>query len=243
MFSTGGFWVRIFIITTATYLFIQKDINFQVNFQSPLNMPIEDEPSKETGGETPSDQELSGNPSESSYPSFRALSASLFGLTRKVSQDIAIPIKKQPTLQEASTEQVEAYVARFSGVAVSEMRKFGIPASIILANSLVQSSAGQTDYSKTANNHFRLLCDSSWDGMMKDYEGTCYRKYESAWAGFRDHSQYISQNFSSLQKYDSKDYKNWAKGLGKESFAKQKDLSEKLISTIEKYELNRFDKK
>jgi len=243
MFLTIGFWVRVFIIATAAFIFIQKDINFQVNFQSPLNEPIEGEQPKEAGGGISSDQELSDHQSESSSPSLRGLSASLFGLVRKVSQDKEIPVKKQPSLQDANEEQIEVYISRFSNVAVSEMRKFGIPASIILANSLIQSSAGQTDFSKTANNHFRLLCDASWDGMMKDYDGTCYRKYESAWAGFRDHSRYISQNFGPLKKHGSKDYKSWAKGLEQKSFAKQKGLSKKLISTIEKYDLNRFDKK
>lgn len=243
MFLTGGFWLRVFIIAIAAYIFMQKDINFQVNFQSPLNEPIEDEPSKEAGGETPSDQELSDHKSGSSSPSLRGLSASLFGLTKKVSQDKKIPAKKQASFQEVSDEQIEAYISRFSNVAVSEMRKFGIPASIILANGLLQSSAGQTDFSKTANNHFRILCDASWDGMMKDYSGVCYRKYESAWAAFRDHSRYISQNSSSLKKHGSKDYKNWAKGLENKSFSKQKGLSKKLISTIEKYDLSRFDKK
>lgn len=244
IFLTGGFWLRIAIIVITAYLFMQKDINFQVNFQSPLyESTIDDEQSKETGGETSSSKELSDHKSESSSPSFKSLSASLFGLTKKVSQDKVISPKKQPSLQNASDEQIEAYISRFSNVAISEMRKFGIPASITLSNSLVQSAAGQTDFAKSANNHFRLLCDSSWDGMMKDYEGICYRKYESAWAGFRDHSRYISKNFSHLKKHGSTDYKSWAKGLESKSFAQQKGLSEKLISTIEKYDLNRFDKK
>lgn len=240
MLLTGGFWVRIIIIVAAGIIFIQKDINFQVHLQSPLyDQEIEDEQPKEADEKTKSDEELSDVQSGSSR--FSGLSASLFGIKKKRVNDFEVVSKKQIQLHEVSGDQVEAFIARFSNVAISERRKFGIPASIILANGLHQSAAGQTDYVKDANNYFNLQCDGSWDGMMKDFDGKCFRKYESAWAGFRGHSRFINDNYGSLKKYGTNDYKLWAKGLEDKGFGKQEGLAKKLITIIEKYDLDKYD--
>ncbi len=244
---TGGLWIRIFIIVAAGYIFMQKDINFQVNLQSPFMEQNMDEQPTEADGKTQSGQELSENQSRSSSR-LEGLTASLFGISKKVGQkkqttpppDNPIPVIR---LKDINNSQIESFINRFSNVAISEKRKFGIPASIIMANGLLQSAAGQTKHAKEANNYFNLPCDSTWDGMMKDFNGQCFRKYENAWAGFRGHSRYINDNFGALKKYGTKDYKSWAKGLEQSGFNQQKKLSTQLIQIIEKYNLDQLDKK
>lgn len=237
---TGAVLLRIAIIALAVYIFMQKEINFQVNVQSPSMEQIEDEQLHETG-DIPSEQGLSGDQPESSSR-LSGLKASLFGVSKKISAKQVIKPKKI-NIQDINPNDAAAYISRFSNVAVSEMRKFGIPASIILANGLLQSGAGKTSASSTSHNHFNLLCDSSWNGKMKDFDGQCFKAYESAWAGYRGHSEFLSQNFGQLKKSAAKDYTKWAAGLEKGNFNGQKNLSKKLINTIEKYELDQFDKK
>ncbi|MGK0388876.1 MAG: flagellum-specific peptidoglycan hydrolase FlgJ [Maribacter sp.] len=237
----GGVILRIAIIALAAYLFMQKEINFQVNVQSSSIEQIEDEQLHETGNIS-SEKRLSGDQPESSSR-LSGLKASLFGVSKKkLTKKTSSSKKKQIQLQDINPNDVEAYISRFSNVAVSEMRKFGIPASIILANGLLQSGAGKTATSSSSHNHFNLLCDSSWNGKMKDFDGQCFKSYESAWAGYRGHSEYLSQNFGQLKKSADKDYTKWAKGLKKGNFNGQKNLAKKLINTIEKYDLDQFDR-
>lgn len=239
---TGGVLLRIAIVVLAVYIFMQKEINFQVNVQSPSMEQIEDEQLHETG-DTPSEKGLSGEQPESSSR-LKGLKASLFGVSKKIgTKKVSNPQKKQIQFKNINSDDAEAYISRFSNVAVSEMRKFGIPASITLANGLIQSGAGQSKVSSSSHNHFNLLCDSSWNGKMEDFDGQCFRSYESAWAGYRGHSQYISDNFNQLKENASGDYKKWAKGLEKGNFNGQKNLAKKLINTIEKYNLQQFDRK
>lgn len=238
---TGAILLRVAIIVLAVYIFMQKEVNFQVNVQSPSIEQIEDEQLHETG-DIPSEKGLSGEKPESSSR-LKGLKASLFGVSQKIRTKPEHTAKKKPIqTYSINPNHAEAYISRFSNVAMSEMRKFEIPASIILANGLLQSGAGQSDIASSAHNHFNLPCDNSWDGKMKDFDSQCFRAYESAWAGYRGHSQYISQNFGTLKKTAAKDYKKWAEGLEEGKFNGQKDLAKKLINTIKKYDLEQFDK-
>ncbi len=149
------------------------------------------------------------------------------------------------TLKDKETMQ---YIKRFGDVAVVEMHKFGIPASIKLAQGLIESRAGHSTLALKNNNHFGIKCFSRnckkghcvnfSDDNHKDF----FRKYASAWESWRSHSKMIvSGRYKKLLKDNT--YKSWAYGLQKLGYATDKRYAEKLIATIEKYHLHEFDKK
>ena len=127
------------------------------------------------------------------------------------------------------------------------MRKFGVPASISLAQGLIESRAGSSKLAKTNNNHFGMKCFSRkckkghcsnfTDDTHKDF----FRIFDNAWDSWRAHSQMISTGrYAKLKKYGH-DYRKWANGLKSVGYATDRNYAEKLIGVIEKYNLNRFD--
>ena len=140
---------------------------------------------------------------------------------------------------------IQAYIARFSKVAASERKKFGIPASIILGNALLHSLAGTAEIAEAgANNHFALRCTPDWQGPQRTYAGQCYRQYENAWTSFRDHSFYITTgSFSHLRQLSDTDYKGWADALEKAGFSQEKDLGRQLVKAIQVYGLEKLDRR
>lgn len=135
---------------------------------------------------------------------------------------------------------IMAYVKRFEKVAVAEMEKFNIPASITLAQSLLASQAGTSIIADQTNNYFNLECGNSWTEKIATYDGTCMRSYESAWFSFRNHSKHLSEGaFKALTNLDKTDYQRWAKGLALAGYSKDPLYAEKLIRIIEQYGLVR----
>lgn len=134
------------------------------------------------------------------------------------------------------------FLKRFAQVAVAEQKKYGIPASIVLANALRQSYAGKRELTTKSNNHFAIPCTFDWTGESEKLSDECYRKYENAWLSFRDHSIFVtSGKFSELRK--SKNYKEWANGLQNLGYPSSNDnLADELIKIIEKYGLHNLDK-
>jgi len=141
----------------------------------------------------------------------------------------------------------EAYIERFSKVAKVEMDKFGIPASIKLAQGLLESNSGKSRLAAEHLNHFGLKCFSKTcdkghcsnhsDDSHKDF----FRNYKSAWESWRDHSQFLSGARYAHLKSNGMDYKKWAKGLKKAGYATDKKYDKKLIDIIELYGLDRYD--
>ncbi len=150
--------------------------------------------------------------------------------------------KPKSELPQVPRATVEAYIKRFAHVAISERKKYGLPASIILANALYHSFAGQSELSRQANNHFGIPCTNDWIGSKRELRGHCYRQYENAWTSFRDHSLYVtSGRFSNLRQYSTSDFKNWARGLEKMEYSELPDLADQLIEIIETYQLQQLD--
>lgn len=142
----------------------------------------------------------------------------------------------------------EAYVERYAGVAVDEMYRSGIPASITLAQGLLESSAGQSFLAVYANNHFGIKCHRDWTGERAyrddDAKHECFRKYPSVMDSYRDHSDFLRyrDRYKFLFNYELTDYKSWAYGLKKAGYATDPSYAAKLIGTIERYGLHRYDK-
>lgn len=150
-----------------------------------------------------------------------------------------------------------AYIDAYVEIAVSEMNRTGIPASIKLAQAILESNAGKSEMALTANNHFGIKCGKQWMGASyykvdddKDHRGklieSCFRVYKDAGESFIAHSNFLQNNgkpsrYSFLFEYKTTDYKKWAKGLRKAGYATDPHYPQKLINLIEKYELYRYD--
>jgi flagellum-specific peptidoglycan hydrolase FlgJ len=144
-------------------------------------------------------------------------------------------------------ERVNNYVAAFSIVAIEEMKMYDIPASISLAQGILESGMGYSRLAVAANNHFGIKCHSEWEGKRiyhdDDEKGECFRVYKDPRTSYRDHSLFLTSRSRYNLLFDLKidDYKGWAKGLKKAGYATDPKYSNKLINLIERYSLDRFD--
>jgi hypothetical protein len=142
---------------------------------------------------------------------------------------------------------VSAYILQYRDIAVQEMKEFRIPASITLAQGILESNAGRSDLAVKANNHFGIKCHRGWTGqtVYKDDEtkNECFRKYDSPLESFHDHSQFLTgrERYKPLFSLDIRDYKAWASGLKSAGYATNPAYADLLIRTIEKYRLYLFD--
>ena len=141
---------------------------------------------------------------------------------------------------------VNDYIDYFSQVAMDEMRTYKIPASITLAQGILESGSGKGRLSVKANNHFGIKCHE-WKGPRiyhdDDEEQECFRKYSAPEYSYRDHSIFLTsrQRYSDLFDLSISDYENWAKGLKKAGYATDKNYPKKLINLIESYKLFIYD--
>ncbi len=133
-----------------------------------------------------------------------------------------------------------SYIAKFNEVAMQEMREFKIPASITLAQGILESSSGNSELTKKSNNHFGIKCHKEWKGKRTYYDddekGECFRVYKDPKTSFRDHSIFLTgrERYSNLFKLKKGDYISWAKGLSTAGYATDKRYPAKLIAVIEK---------
>ena len=139
-----------------------------------------------------------------------------------------------------------SYIDQFKGVAIEEMNAAGIPASITLAQGILESGSGNSDLAKYANNHFGIKCTSDWRGKSyyrdDDQKNDCFRVYKDARESFRDHSEFLKRKrYSFLFQLDKNDYRSWAQGLKTAGYATNPRYPDMLISTIEKYQLDQYD--
>jgi flagellum-specific peptidoglycan hydrolase FlgJ len=148
----------------------------------------------------------------------------------------------------AGTSSAAQYIERFKGIAISEMNEYGIPASITLAQGLLESGNGNSTLAKEANNHFGIKCAGEWTGKTTlrddDMKDECFRVYNNPTESFRDHSEFLKRKrYAFLFELDKNDYKGWAYGLKQAGYATNPMYPELLISLIERYQLNNFDRK
>jgi len=137
------------------------------------------------------------------------------------------------------------YIQQWKDIAVQNMQEFNIPASITLAQAILESGDGNSDLAKASNNHFGIKCHD-WKGERVYYDddkkGECFRKYKNASESFDDHSQFLKRKrYASLFELDIKNYKGWAKGLKKCGYATNPAYAKLLIGIIEKNELHKYD--
>lgn len=140
----------------------------------------------------------------------------------------------------------EQYIERYKGIAITEMRKYGIPASITLAQGLLESGAGRSELAVKGNNHFGIKCHG-WDGRTiyhdDDLNGECFRAYDNALESFEDHSKFLAgrERYRRLFSLPCTDYRGWATGLKACGYATNPRYAQNLIDIIETYELYVYD--
>lgn len=166
----------------------------------------------------------------------------------KYKKEALYPMPEDPgRFQNFNIVSTLDYVDTFSEIAQYEMKAFGIPASITLAQGILESASGRGELTMKTNNHFGIKCHSGWQGEYDfhddDAKGECFRKYNHPMYSFRDHSIFLASRsrYAFLFNYSRDDYKRWAHGLKKAGYATDPKYPQKLITLIERYELDKYD--
>jgi len=163
----------------------------------------------------------------------------------------AEPIKNAEKVSTTNSSSIktpsESYIDRFKNIAISEMNGSGIPASITLAQGILESGNGNSRLAKEANNHFGIKCTTDWKGETilqdDDNKDDCFRVYKSPEESFKDHTEFLKRKrYAPLFELDKNDYRGWANGLKTAGYATNPRYAELLISLVERYDLSRFDR-
>ena len=174
-------------------------------------------------------------------------SSSSSKFSKKEQNNSAIETIESTSKTVVTSDLVNDYIFQFKGVAMSNMKNYGIPASIILAQGILESGAGRGRLAVNANNHFGIKCHKEWTGdsvkQDDDAEQECFRKYNDPSESFKDHAVFLSgrSRYAVLFELPKDDYKAWAKGLRAAGYATDPRYPEKLISYIERYNLHQYD--
>lgn len=146
----------------------------------------------------------------------------------------------------AQNADIIQYINTYKFLAIQEMQRTGVPASIKLAQGILETQAGVSDLVKRSNNHFGIKCKSGWNGSKvyhdDDERGECFRAYASAEDSYRDHSDFLkrSPRYAFLFQLDPEDYQDWAKGLKKAGYATNPKYTQQLVKFIETYDLQLY---
>lgn len=146
------------------------------------------------------------------------------------------------------TDRINQYISEYKNLAINNMVNYGVPASITLAQGILESRIGKSQLAVNANNHFGIKCKSDWNGdtyaYSDDEEDECFRKYSSSEESYKDHSIFLStrQRYAFLFSFNNTDYKSWAVGLKDAGYATNPKYPDLLIELIEQYKLSEYDK-
>lgn len=168
-------------------------------------------------------------------------------ITESMKRQIILLLLLFPVLLMAQKITVEDYIATYKDIAIREMKEYKIPASITLAQGIIESGAGNSALAREAKNHFGIKCHKGWDGktytMDDDAKDECFRKYKKAEDSFRDHSLFLTSRsrYADLFKLDIMDYEGWAKGLKAAGYATSPTYATALINRIKLNKLYLYD--
>lgn len=146
----------------------------------------------------------------------------------------------------AQQEKANAYIEKYKDIAIAEMQRTGVPASITLAQGILESSYGESELCKNSNNHFGIKCKLEWQGEKvfadDDVSNECFRKYLDASESYKDHSNFLKTrpHYSFLFNLEPTDFESWAYGLKKAGYATERNYADKLIGIINNYKLNNY---
>jgi LysM repeat protein len=154
---------------------------------------------------------------------------------------------RPPASATYTSGSAEAYLSRYKDIAISEMRRTGVPASIKLAQGIIESNYGRSTLAREANNHFGIKCHNDWRGPTirhnDDKRNECFRRYRTPEESFYDHSDFLKRGsrYSFLFHLDPTDYRGWASGLKKAGYATNPHYDNMLIRKIEELNLHQYD--
>ncbi len=252
------YWLQVFLFAISLYVLLSKDVSIQMNLhaaqsflnetssmtqprkidQSSLAMPavLKEEPSANVST-------TNKKTTKKAVP----VANTFANLTPILSPNYARRKGIDPEVVQQKVDLCKNYVRRFAPIALQEMKQFGIPASITLAQGLLESNAGESRLAVESNNHFGIKCRSKCRGCTcRNYSDDdiydMFRVFDSAWESYREHSELLNNGrYNHLKKYGN-DYKNWAHGLKKAGYATDKRYAEKLIQIIEFLDLDHYDR-
>jgi flagellum-specific peptidoglycan hydrolase FlgJ len=150
-------------------------------------------------------------------------------------------------ISDYPTYTADQYIQRFKTIAVQEMNTYGVPASVTLAQGLLESGNGNGDLARIANNHFGIKCTADWKGKSyykdDDLVNDCFRVYDHPEDSFRDHSNFLKRKrYAPLFELDKNDYVGWANGLKAAGYATNPKYPQMIIGVIQKYHLDQYDR-
>lgn len=163
-----------------------------------------------------------------------------------VSKEIKLKQVKKPL--RITPKNTQEYVLQFAPVAMRKMKEYKIPASITLAQGILESGSGRSPLAIRSNNHFGIKCHKGWKGRSVTHDddeiGECFRKYKHPEKSYEDHSKFLTsrKRYSKLFRLRAADYKGWAYGLKRAGYATDPRYPQKLIGLIKKYNLTQYDK-
>ena len=166
---------------------------------------------------------------------------------RKIFLFIAISMYISAFSQIKWNSAYQQYIDQYKDIAIEQMMRYHIPASITLAQGLLESGAGRSELTRNSNNHFGIKCNNNWTGRRTyhddDAKNDCFRVYDSAYDSYEDHSKFLSSNqrYRPLFQLKPTDYKGWAKGLKACGYATSPVYAEKLVEIIQLYKLYQYD--
>ena len=270
-------WFKLVVVCLVAFVIAHKDLNVSLNLVNSKNQEQVQHPNAPTPVSNEAKPEQINLQSEavpaSELSIKEMMKTSVVGATAKKEKK-SKPVKKDdnlantfsnigfvlnstyakrnnidPAIVAEKRQKCENYIKRFAPSAVEEMNKYGIPASITLAQGLLESNAGESKLATMNNNHFGIKCFSKncrkghcsnyTDDSHKDF----FRKYPSATESYHAHSIFLQRDrYKHLSKLGTKNYKDWAHGLREAGYATDKKYAPKLIKLIEVLKLNRFDK-
>lgn len=246
---------KLVVLTALAYLMYSGGISVNLNLKAPENVELAAIGTPKNASQSFLSEFFGGKSAPSRKP---AAAKSQVPLPKSAYNNVAFAIDpdfgSRYGLPQETAKQKEVictqYIQRYAPVAVAEMRKFGVPASITLAQGLLESNAGESTLTKRSNNHFGIKCFSKkcakghCINMADDTHKDFFVKFNNSWGSFRAHSEFLrnSPRYQSLFRLDQKNYRKWAFGLASAGYATDKKYGEKLIAIIENLRLDRFDK-
>jgi hypothetical protein len=234
----GKHWLRIGVILCLLFIVNKKQINLNVQFGKPT-APLQR--SVEPRNAEPIDLRLKSEQREVFTDASPKVEPGWFDQLGIFSAKTEAALLTR-SLEKVDDQTIKAFLTRFAPVAQTEMEKFKIPASVILANALLHSTAGTAASFTDANNAFGLSCTPDWIGPTRETNGRCLRRYENAWTSFRDHSLYLTTGkYAGMTALGARDFRSWITEMERLGYNDTDPLAEQLFPIIDEWQLFRFD--
>lgn len=253
------YWFQSLIFGLAVYVLFSKDVSIEFGLSSG-GLLLADastistqaiQPQKTVVVPTSFQDEKQVNVSAHSHQKLKKNEVPVANTMANLTPILSPTYARRKGIPQAVVDQklavCKSYIQRHAQIAIQEMEQFGIPASITLAQGLLESNAGESRLAMESNNHFGIKCRSKCRGCTcRNYSDDdiydMFRVFDSTWESYREHSELLnSGRYQHLKKYGN-NYKNWAHGLKKAGYATDKRYAEKLIQIIEFLNLDRYDR-